>query len=599
LSLDILQGATNMQFTEPPNYCDMLLWSNGGLGGGGGDFLEEGNVGPYDYAIIRNESAGEMIAWLRENGYRITPEMEPLIAVYVEEGMYFLAMKLSQEAEVGDIQPVVMTYESTHPMIPIRLTAVAAVPNMPILTWIFADRQYVPENYAHVVPDYSRFRGATQIREIFGFGFVPNSEYTRELARIQTEYNGLAFVTELAGLSRDLPEATQDDPLLTGLIEDYPYITRLRAQMSPEQMTVDPTFIPAPNARDVSNQIDLSDHVDPLQYWGCSSRSVRVPTSESRLPTYTRLDDWRLHLGLPPGWVMSTFESSVEGEGYERTVAVFAPEPVGEDTVRAFFDGKDTPPMLVISRFNRFDSWSYTPQQSVLDMLGLPLDSEVSDTQYWGTRVRFQLYESVDSSYVPGIVFINLLTTQDDWGANEQVYQAALDYASSYQYYSHPKLRHTLFLNNPFGWNEDPHYLTAYVGYPESWLEHWSENNYAVVMPEDTTNGNGAPSARLLPLTEVLPSGERMFIRNEDFLRQVAEVYALSDQQLEGILDSVDACTLSIGPLAYERDGRRGYISMVGGALLEASAPVDDFAGYDETLRQIAESLAQPISGCG
>lgn len=92
-SINALQLATDVQFNLPDRYCDDLFYYNGrGGGGDGGMFVEEGHVGPYDYAIIGSEDPNEMIAWLRDNGYRITPEMEPLIAVYVEEDMYFLAM---------------------------------------------------------------------------------------------------------------------------------------------------------------------------------------------------------------------------------------------------------------------------------------------------------------------------------------------------------------------------------------------------------------------------------------------------------------------------------------------------------------------------
>ena len=57
---------------------------------------------------------------LRDNGYRILPEMEPLIDVYSKEGMVFLAMKLSGGKGTQDIQPVSMTYKSEKPMISYR-----------------------------------------------------------------------------------------------------------------------------------------------------------------------------------------------------------------------------------------------------------------------------------------------------------------------------------------------------------------------------------------------------------------------------------------------------------------------------------------------
>ena len=46
-----------------------------------------------------------------------------------ERGAYFLALKLQSGKAVGDIQPLVVEYESDKPMIPIELTGVAADPD--------------------------------------------------------------------------------------------------------------------------------------------------------------------------------------------------------------------------------------------------------------------------------------------------------------------------------------------------------------------------------------------------------------------------------------------------------------------------------------
>ena len=47
-----------------------------------------------------------------------------------------------------------MTYESQQPMIPLRLTAVAATPNMGVYTWVFGRAQAEVQNYAKLkVPD--------------------------------------------------------------------------------------------------------------------------------------------------------------------------------------------------------------------------------------------------------------------------------------------------------------------------------------------------------------------------------------------------------------------------------------------------------------
>src|SRR5262245_34695707 len=56
-------------------------------------------VGPYEAAVVGSESPTELVSWLRNAGYRITPAMEPYVARYTQEGMKFLALKLLETAE--------------------------------------------------------------------------------------------------------------------------------------------------------------------------------------------------------------------------------------------------------------------------------------------------------------------------------------------------------------------------------------------------------------------------------------------------------------------------------------------------------------------
>ncbi len=85
-----------------------------------------GEVGPYEFDVIGSEDPDALINWLRENNYRVTPEMEPLMNVYVEEEFVFLAMRLLPDQDSQDVQPIKLTYPAQRPMIPLRLTAVAA-----------------------------------------------------------------------------------------------------------------------------------------------------------------------------------------------------------------------------------------------------------------------------------------------------------------------------------------------------------------------------------------------------------------------------------------------------------------------------------------
>lgn len=229
-----LELATNPVFIPPPTpdcaQVDVMMSEGAAPGSGSGvEVFAEGEVGPYQFAVIGSENPDELVTWLRDNGYRVTPEMEPLIDVYVEEQFVFLAMQLAPEFGVQDIQPIAVTYPSTQPMIPLRLTAVAATPDMAVITWFFGNKQAVPENYGHFqIPD----------SEITFFTFGGNN-YRQLMGEKANGMNGQAFITEYAAPTS---ETAFVDPLLQQLNAKHSYLTRLNTVISPEEMTVDPVF---------------------------------------------------------------------------------------------------------------------------------------------------------------------------------------------------------------------------------------------------------------------------------------------------------------------------------------------------------------------
>ncbi|MBZ0286574.1 MAG: DUF2330 domain-containing protein, partial [Anaerolineae bacterium] len=195
---------------------------------GGVEVLASGTAGPYAYNVITSVDPNALITWLRENDYRVTEAMEPLIRVYTEEDMDFLAMKLQPEQGVQDIQPIAMTYNSKEPMIPLRLTAVAANANMNVVTWIFGDSQALPTNYAHPVIHDEDIRGTF---------FTPDGTNYLQLVDDTVDlYKGRAFITEYAQPTSAL-KSQAVDPLVQKLFTDYAYVTRVFGRISPEEMT--------------------------------------------------------------------------------------------------------------------------------------------------------------------------------------------------------------------------------------------------------------------------------------------------------------------------------------------------------------------------
>lgn len=212
---------------------------------GGVEVFATGEVGPFGFDVIGSEDPAALITWLRTNSYTVEEQMEPLINLYVEEKFVFLAMKLLPESEVQDIEPIKVTYPTEKPMIPLRLTAVAANPDMAVLVWFYGSSQYVPENFAHM---------EVEDEDITFFTFGGN-DYRALMGRTADEYDGKAFVTEFAGPANTIAVS---HPLLLELGQKHAYLTRLNTVISPEEMTVDPVFKYDANRADVSNIHDLS-----------------------------------------------------------------------------------------------------------------------------------------------------------------------------------------------------------------------------------------------------------------------------------------------------------------------------------------------------
>lgn len=248
-----LQQMTTPRFIPPPMpQCardmemEMVMSESMDEDGGGVEVFASGEVGPFGFDVIGSSDPNALINWLRENKYRVEEPMEPLINVYVEEEFFFLAMKLLPDAGVDEIAPIKITYDSPDPMIPIRLTAVAANPNMAVLVWFFASAQAQATNY-------EKIEIADEEITFFVFG---GHNYWQILQNKADAVNGLGFITEYA-----LPtgQLAFTNPLLQELSGQYNFLTRLNTFMDPEQMTVDPIFAYDSDLPEQSNVHDLSE----------------------------------------------------------------------------------------------------------------------------------------------------------------------------------------------------------------------------------------------------------------------------------------------------------------------------------------------------
>lgn len=276
LVFDELHDLTDVQFINPPQTeCVSELRAMAATAVADDDAMEEsgvdvfasGEVGPFGFDVIGSSDPAALVTWLRDNNYRVDPSMEPLIDVYVEDEFAFIAMRLLDGETAESITPIEITYPGTQPMIPLRLTAVAAFPEMPIFVWILADEQAVPENYAH-------FEIATEEITFSPFGLPDYPFLVQDRA---DAVGGQGFITEFAGPANSLDIT---NPYTSSQAEAQPYLTRLATYLDPEEMTVDPVFSFDGSLDDVSNVRDASD-LSGL--YDCERQATR--TGESDAPS--------------------------------------------------------------------------------------------------------------------------------------------------------------------------------------------------------------------------------------------------------------------------------------------------------------------------
>jgi MYXO-CTERM domain-containing protein len=168
--------------------------TTGAAGTGGGNAVQvsfQGAVGPFDAAVIKSDDPMALKMWLTDNGYVVTDSASALIDVYVRENKYFVALKLLNGKDVRQIQPIVLTFKGTEACVPLRLTAIAANPDMPVLVWVLGQTRVAPRQFYELSIDEARIDWRSGGSNYFG----PKGL----LSQAANEAGGNAFITEYAG----------------------------------------------------------------------------------------------------------------------------------------------------------------------------------------------------------------------------------------------------------------------------------------------------------------------------------------------------------------------------------------------------------------
>ena len=148
-------------------------------------------VGAFEVTTLDGGTVDAVMTWLGDNGYAQDPAAEPIIAEYLAQDFVLVALRLTPEAGIPDVHPIVLRYPGSEPCVPLRLTSIAAAEDMGVRAFFLDEHRWAPTNYRHVVINPLRLR--------WGGG---DYEYPATVTiAVDEAPAGHGFVTEYAGSS--------------------------------------------------------------------------------------------------------------------------------------------------------------------------------------------------------------------------------------------------------------------------------------------------------------------------------------------------------------------------------------------------------------
>ncbi len=157
--------------------------------------LQEANIGPFGAQLIQATDADALYAWLGEQGYLQDPKARPILDEYVKLGAVFLGLKLQNGKSTGDLRPIQLNLGDTDQCVPLRLTAIAATANLPMLVWVLGEHRAVPKNFMSALVNPA------------ALNWPSVNNYVQVVTDAVNSVMGRAFVTEYASDARILDGA--------------------------------------------------------------------------------------------------------------------------------------------------------------------------------------------------------------------------------------------------------------------------------------------------------------------------------------------------------------------------------------------------------
>ncbi|MEQ1508642.1 MAG: DUF2330 domain-containing protein, partial [Myxococcota bacterium] len=180
-------------------------------------------VGPYETVTLRGDSSEDLLGWLNAQGYILPDTFEDVLAPYVSDGSYFVALKLAPDRTTGDLAPLGLRYPGVRATVPVQLTSISATPDMRMEVYLFGAGRGVPESYLHV-----------RVNDAAIDWWTAGSNYPEVITAAANEAGGHAFATDYFGPTAKIGAFLTREPaqdVLRQIDDPYMWVTVLRNEL--------------------------------------------------------------------------------------------------------------------------------------------------------------------------------------------------------------------------------------------------------------------------------------------------------------------------------------------------------------------------------
>ena len=196
-----------------------------------------GQAGIFDWFALTSTGSTALLNWLNDNDFAVPSEADPILDQYIQQGMHFLALRISQPDQVegeGDVQipPIQFTCQTSQRIYPMVISRISAADQTEVLIYVLAEHRAEAAN----VPNAEIPQDAV--------AYDPSSPSLTNYESVFSEtiagFEEMALVTEYAAASYGSLEYVWLDAPAEALKATF--ITRLRSIITPEQMSLDLEF---------------------------------------------------------------------------------------------------------------------------------------------------------------------------------------------------------------------------------------------------------------------------------------------------------------------------------------------------------------------